>query len=55
MKYYIVSGIEWDTDEEDIPLPETVNIGVEDDKDVIDALSDEYGFCIESVERIEEL
>ena len=55
MKHYVVSGIEWDTDEEDIVLPLTVNIAVEDDKDVIDAISDEYGFCIKSVEAIREL
>ena len=55
MKHYIVSGIEWNTDGEDIPLPVTVNITVQDDEDVIDVLSDKYEFCIKSVQTIKEL
>lgn len=46
---YILSGIEWDTDGEDIELPTTVHITVRGSEDVIDVLSDKYGFCVKNV------
>lgn len=46
---YKASNIIWDTDgDEEIfnSLPSEVIVEVTDDEDVIDTLSDEYGFCI---------
>ena len=51
-------GIEWDIDEEDIDevsLPEDVKVWVPEGKDIADVLSDMYGFCINSIESVEEL
>jgi len=51
----IVSGIEWDTDGEEVDLPSEVSIEVEDDDsddDILDKVSDEYGWLIISVEDI---
>ena len=52
---YILSGIEWDTDGEDVELPTTVHITVRNYEDVIDALSDKYGFCVKSVRVIRKI
>ena len=45
----IATDIVWDTDGEEVMLPETVRINfpIEDD-DIADALSDGYGFCVKS-------
>lgn len=50
---FIVHDIEWDTDsEKDLGLPTTTEIEVEADSieeaedGIADALSDEYGFCV---------
>lgn len=51
-------GIEWDIDEEDIDevsLPEDVEVWVPEGKDIADVLTDIYGFCINSIESVEEL
>lgn len=51
-----VKGIEWDTDGEDVDLPSDVTIEVEDglsDDDVVDRVSDKYGWCISSVCKVE--
>ena len=51
-------GIEWDIDEEDIDevsLPEDVKVWVPEGKDIADVLSDMYGFCIKSIESVEEM
>ncbi len=48
---YNVTNIQWDTD--GIPnksLPTSITLEVEDEDDVIDDLSDEYGFCIFSAD-----
>jgi hypothetical protein len=48
--------IDWDTDNEDIDeeqiaeLPQTVELEVEDEEEIADALSDEFGFCVFSFE-----
>lgn len=43
--------IEWDTDGEVVELPDTVDIPDNIDiDDVADYLSDEYGFCITSLQ-----
>lgn len=51
MAKYKVTNIDWDVDYDDefadTPnLPTEVIIEVEDEDDIADALSDEYGFCI---------
>lgn len=38
--------IEWDTDGEYIHLPDEVFVEVDDESDIVDAVSDEIGFCI---------
>ncbi len=43
-----VTGIEWDTDEEDTDLPSEVVLTISPGADIADALSDEYGFCVKS-------
>lgn len=51
-------GIEWDIDEEDIDevsLPEDADVWVPEGKDIADVLTDMYGFCIKSIESVEEL
>lgn len=51
-------GIEWDIDEEDIDevsLPEDVEVWVPEGKDIVDVLTDMYGFCINSIESVEEM
>lgn len=54
---YRVHNIKWDCDGEDpkdLNLPiASAQIESDDIEDVIDDLSDEYGFLIESVEQIE--
>lgn len=51
-------GIEWDIDEEDIDevsLPEDAEVWVPEGKDIADVLTDMYGFCIKSIESVEEM
>jgi len=39
----------WDTDGEDVDLPEVVEVPEDiDDEDIADYISDEYGWCVES-------
>ena len=41
--------IDWDTDGEDIPLPDEMDIPDDiEDEDIADWMSDETGFCIKS-------
>lgn len=50
-----VQGIEWETDGEDVDLPSCVTMVVADDAtddDIIEEISDEYGWLINCVERI---
>lgn len=50
-----VQGIDWETDGEDIDLPSSVTMEVADDvtdDDIIDQLSDEYGWLVNGVQRI---
>jgi len=46
---YKVTEIEWDTEEDEIDLPKEVYINhdIEEDE-IVDFLSDEYGWCIKS-------
>lgn len=51
-------GIEWDIDEEyidEISLPEDAEVWVPEGKDIADVLTDMYGFCINSIESVEEM
>lgn len=55
---FIVTDIEWDTDEEDVDLPDNVEViasyddfcDINDDVEVgdflVDCLSDTYGWCV---------
>ena len=56
MEVVKVIGIDWDTDGEEVDLPKSVTIGESpeelSDDDIIDKLSDEYGWCINGVEEI---
>ena len=47
MRKFYITNIEWDTDEEKIEtLPTETIIEAEDEDEIADKLSDEYGFCI---------
>jgi hypothetical protein len=51
----IVKGIDWETDGEDVDLPSSVTMEVADDvaeDDIIDQMSDEYGWLVNGVQRI---
>ena len=48
MPKFHATDIVWDTDGEKVDLPNDVIIEAEDEDAVVDALSDEYGWCIES-------
>jgi hypothetical protein len=55
MKYKI-TNIKWDTDEDELifeSLPQKVEIVVDDEDDIADALSDEYGFCVFGFDCVE--
>jgi len=43
------TAIEWDTDGEVVDLPQKVELEVDDEDDIVDALSDQFGFCILSL------
>ncbi len=56
MNYYI-TDIVWDTDDEDIDLPTEVTIPqgeIEDEEEIADWLSDNYGWLVESFRYIME-
>ena len=53
MGCYKVTGIKWDTDGAEVNLPKQTIISCKNEDQVVDKLSDMYGFCIESVETIE--
>lgn len=55
-KKFYVTGIVYDTDGVVINgLPKTLVVECEDEEEVIDAISDQTGWCVESVEDITEL
>ena len=43
-------SIKWDTDGAKVKLPQVVTLTVEDEDEIADALSEEYGFCIFSLD-----
>ena len=55
MKLFRATGIVYDTDGEELNLPTTMDIQCESEDMVADAISDETGFLIETIENIVEL
>jgi hypothetical protein len=45
----IVETSEIDWDSEDSSLPQVVTLTVEGEEDIVDALSDRFGYCIKSL------
>lgn len=45
-----VFNISYDTDEEQIDLPQLLTLEVEDEDDICDAVSDKTGFCVFSLQ-----
>lgn len=55
MTKYLVTNIEWDCDSETpiaLGLPANSLVNADNEEDVVDFLSDLYGYCIKSVESI---
>lgn len=58
MSRFLVTNIEWDTEQEDggtpdarvLGLPHEATVEANDPEDLADILSDEYGFCIFGLE-----
>lgn len=50
---YHVQGISWDTDGEETDLPTSGYVNAESVDDIADVLSDEYGYCIFSIDSAE--
>lgn len=51
-----VYDIDWDTDGENVDLPDAVEVEVDDnadDEDIINQVSDDYGWCINGVGGID--
>ena len=55
MKKFWVVGIEYDTDGENIDLPDTMDVECDDIEEAIDKVSDETGWLVKSVKNIIEL
>ncbi len=41
-----ITNIDWDTDEHNVDLPQQVELEVDHEDEIVDKLSDEYGWCI---------
>lgn len=57
MKTYHIEGIKWDCDDadpKDCNCPAEVYISADNMDEVVDNLSDRYGYCVESVDSITE-
>ena len=66
MKRYLVSNIGWDTDGQEVDLPESIGVIIEDDyvgfdaecisDEIIDQVSDNLEFCVHgcSIEELDE-
>lgn len=46
MKLFRAYDIKWDTDGKAVDLPDDVYVRAEDENEVVDYLSDEFGFCV---------
>lgn len=56
MSLFKVEGIEWDTDGAVVEgLPTNTEIFADSEDDLSDILSDEYGWCVSSIEHTEEI
>ena len=55
MKTFRASGIKYDTDNEDVELQTELIVDCDSEEQVVDMISDITGFCVESVETIEEV
>ena len=55
MAFFKVTGIKWETDGLKTNLPTEMIIECDDENEVVDTISDEYGFLIASVEQIREV
>jgi hypothetical protein len=57
MALFHVTGIDWDclAEPSTYDLPLETDIEADDEEYVVDELSDKYGWCINSVESIEEV
>ena len=55
MKNFWVVGIVYDTDGENVDLPENLEVECEDIEQAIDRVSDETGWLVKSVRNIIEL
>ena len=52
MQLFKATGIVWDTDGSDfkiVGLPETAYVHTDDEDEIADLLSDEFGFCINTL------
>lgn len=56
MPKFELTGIEWDCDDAaDYGLPTDTVVVCDSEYDVADALSDEYGWCVNTIETITEI
>ena len=55
MAFFKVTGIKWETDGLKTKLPSEMIIKCDNENEVVDTISDEYGFLIASVEQIREI
>jgi hypothetical protein len=55
MKKFWAVGIVYDTDGENVDLPENLEVECDDIEEVIDKISDETGWLVKSVKNIIEL
>lgn len=55
MKKYLVSGIVYDTDGEEIELPNELIVECEDEEQIADTISDMTGWLIESIGSIKKI
>ena len=55
MGKFLATGIKYDTDGYKIKLPKELVVECEDEDEVIDEISDQTGWLVESVEEITEI
>lgn len=55
MKKFWLIGIDFETDGEEVDLPDSLEVECEDIEQAIDAVSDETGWLVKRVENIIEL
>jgi hypothetical protein len=55
MAKFLAIGIKYDTDGYRVKLPKNMVVECDDEDEVVDAISDETGWLVESVEDIQEI